>query len=283
MKLDKHIASKFFDPEEELMWAIIEEVHPEIRDLAEKAAVAGIPDKIKDYLVRQDEQGLLDGAAVTYALLKNRDQRAYYITTTVMDKLDMLKVSRKTTMPIRKRNSEKIIGETNTYDWSVFYTFGEKKITLILPDNRFIRVRLSDGGLHLMNMWVREPDLYWAFSFVDARHNTLSENWTEKDVQDYEELIYKLLCFFYLSENEEQIIQPGERHGTRKSGKVINTLPIPVTIVTSKWNVTSIRTEGFDVSGHFRLQPTKTGTRMIWIDPFRKHGYVRHAKKEDEV
>ena len=82
----------------------------------------------------------------------------------------------------------------------------------------------------------------------------------------------------YLSENEEMTIPAGAKYGTRKSGKIINSLPFPVTTVTSKWNITSIRTDGFEVSGHLRLQPTNAGTKMIFIAPFMKHGYKRTAK-----
>ena len=33
------------------------------------------------------------------------------------------------------------------------------------------------------------------------------------------------------------------------------------------------------VRGHFRLQPYKDGHRLIYIEPFQKHGYTRRAKK----
>lgn len=87
----------------------------------------------------------------------------------------------------------------------------------------------------------------------------------------------------FLSENEEVILMPNQKSGTKKSGKIINQLKVPLTIVDSKWNITSINNTGFDVSGHFRLQPYGVGmqeTKMIFIEPFRKNGYVRKAKSE---
>ena len=94
-----------------------------------------------------------------------------------------------------------------------------------------------------------------------------------------ESFIYRLLCFLYLSENTEEVLAPREKRGTRSSGKIINSLPFPLTVVTSKWNVTTKRTEGFDVSGHFRLWKRKTTGEweMIFINPFKKSGYTRKS------
>lgn len=48
------------------------------------------------------------------------------------------------------------------------------------------------------------------------------------------------------------------------------------------WFRKIIRSEGFMVSGHFRLQPYKKDgewtKRLIYIDPFQKHGYTRRAR-----
>lgn len=47
------------------------------------------------------------------------------------------------------------------------------------------------------------------------------------------------------------------------------------------WYTTIIRTEGFSVRGHFRLQPCGKGKqdkKLIYIHEFQKHGYVRRAR-----
>jgi hypothetical protein len=98
-------------------------------------------------------------------------------------------------------------------------------------------------------------------------------------------MVYSLLCFFYLSENEEIVVNGGKSYGTRKQADALsNDSNVPVTIINSRWNITSIRTEGFGVRGHFRLQPCGPGlqdTKMIFINPFEKHGYVRKAAKPE--
>lgn len=68
--------------------------------------------------------------------------------------------------------------------------------------------------------------------------------------------------------------------------KCVNDTGIDVTLLDSKWFREIIRTEGFSVSGHFRLQPYKDDNgewkrKFIYINEFEKHGYHRHAIKNN--
>lgn len=59
-----------------------------------------------------------------------------------------------------------------------------------------------------------------------------------------------------------------------------------IEIIDSTYLRTIIRTEGFGVSGHFRLQacgPGMSERKLIWISPFQKNGYIRIAKKEQRT
>jgi len=97
------------------------------------------------------------------------------------------------------------------------------------------------------------------------------------DDQQFKSFI-QLLLFVELSELEIEILLPNQKTGTRKTGKYINESPANIEIVDSKWNVVSIRTEGFKVSGHWRMQPhglDMQERKLIWIDTFQKHGYKR--------
>ena len=49
----------------------------------------------------------------------------------------------------------------------------------------------------------------------------------------------------------------------------------------ASWYTTIIRSEGFGVKGHFRLQPygpKRTEKKLIYINEYQKHGYIRRAK-----
>ena len=56
-----------------------------------------------------------------------------------------------------------------------------------------------------------------------------------------------------------------------------------VNIMDCRWINTIVRSEGFKVRGHFRLQPYKKDgewtKKLIYINEFEKHGYTRRATK----
>jgi len=94
----------------------------------------------------------------------------------------------------------------------------------------------------------------------------------------------QLVMFICLSKTEIEILPPNTKTtGTKAQGKIINSSDSEVVIVGSKWNTISIRVEGFRVGGHPRLQPCGRGRRsvkLIWIDTFEKHGYIRRSNKD---
>jgi hypothetical protein len=81
---------------------------------------------------------------------------------------------------------------------------------------------------------------------------------------------------------ETKVIAPKEKY--RKMGvKYFNETKQNIEILDSTWFTNIVRTEGFHVRGHLRLQPYGPGMaykKWIYIDDFEKHGYVRKAKKE---
>lgn len=65
--------------------------------------------------------------------------------------------------------------------------------------------------------------------------------------------------------------------------KYFNQTNSNITILDSTWFTNIVRSEGFSVSGHFRLQPKKINGQwtkeLIWINEFQKTGYTIKAKK----
>lgn len=66
-------------------------------------------------------------------------------------------------------------------------------------------------------------------------------------------------------------------------GKCRNDTNLGITYLTSKWFTNLVRSEGFKVRGHFRLQPKKNNDgewtkELIWIDSFEKSGYTSKAQ-----
>lgn len=65
--------------------------------------------------------------------------------------------------------------------------------------------------------------------------------------------------------------------------KILVESDITVSYTDCSWFRTIIRKEGFIVRGHFKMQPYKKDGewthRLIYIEPYQKHGYTRKAKK----
>lgn len=65
--------------------------------------------------------------------------------------------------------------------------------------------------------------------------------------------------------------------------KYINDTKLKVTHLDCKWFTTLIKSDSFNVRGHFRLQPKKVNGKwtrdLIWINEFEKKGYKAAARK----
>lgn len=269
MKLKtEHIAHKFLTDYNFVM-DMVGHFNPEImRDIHAGVPKEQITDRYKDNqrgfsFVTNYDTAIWDGS-------KN-----FAVTDTVFNQLDMLKVSK----------------TDGSFDWKIFSGLKEKdKRTYIFNNQSFLRVYVREKYIHFIHTTFKllddktgYGDCHFVLYYVNRETGETCAHFKHPDVQQIEELTYKLLCFVLLSDTQEVVVKPGQSHGTRRHGKVKNEWGFPVTVINSHWNITSVRTEGFNVSGHFRLQPTKAGVRVIFINPFQKHGYVRKAKREDHA
>lgn len=269
MYLKNHICKRFIE-DEMLVHELLQKNYPaqykELLIHAENDTLNSVPKDTEDYAKIHS----------LWNLLTAKGQRAYLVTNTVLDKLEMLKV---------KPNSN------NQYDWTIFPK-AKGKYTFILPATSTykgggcLRVLAEDKMIQFCHISMTLDNnkttgqLKMILWYIDRNTGEFCSYWKDHPHKEIDKFCYHLFCFLFLSDITEKLVKPGEKHGTKKQDKTINFLNCPLTIVNSNWNVTSIRTEGFDVSGHFRLQPTKNGVKMIFIEPFRKHGYVRKAGKE---
>lgn len=253
MKLDNHIAYRFLTDEN--FWFEIIEAQSEADGEKSKS---------------------IDYQATLYNLLTfEKSYTPRLITKTVVEKIDYLKVNRK----------DKVL------DWTVFKDVKEGKYTYIFPDNRLIRICVHKEIVHVFDLTFffninskLEGQSYWTQIYSNRFSGERCEHVDDKRGMATEEYAYKLMCFIHLGEIQEQIIEKGKKWGTRKTGKVINILPFSLIRVDSTWNITSIRTDEFGVKGHFAIRWTGQGRstpKLVWINPFKKQGYVRKAKKLD--
>jgi hypothetical protein len=248
MKLDNHIAKRFLtDPL--LPMEMLSTNFPDI-----------------DQENYTDNNEVMSCASIIFP----ENGKVFYCTKTVLDKLDMLKTSRK----------------DGVYDWSVFCNVSNGKSTYIFEDNSLLRVLIHNDMIHICHLrYVKRDDnfgeLKWAMFYVDRITGVKCDHFDNAKVAGMEEFIYSLLCFIHLTENDEIEVKGKHKVGTKKQGKFVNVFPFTVTIINSRWNTTVHRTDGFGVRGHFairRIGEGRTGAKLVFIEPYEKQGYTRKAR-----
>jgi hypothetical protein len=102
------------------------------------------------------------------------------------------------------------------------------------------------------------------------------------DDESYETmlLLQRVLFFLKYAPVEIKIVNNNSNDGIRcindKAG-----IGTKIQVVDSTYFTTIVRTDGFNVRGHFRLQPIGQGRKekkLKWINDFKKSGYTKKAK-----
>jgi hypothetical protein len=109
-----------------------------------------------------------------------------------------------------------------------------------------------------------------------------SETATNNDLDNMKVVsdIFTLLLFIKYCDLETKLIKPKSKElhiGT----KYLNETNHKIEVLDSTWFTTIVRSDGFKVRGHFRLQAHGEGLqqrKLIWISDFEKSGYTRTAK-----
>ncbi len=98
------------------------------------------------------------------------------------------------------------------------------------------------------------------------------------------QMVVTFELFKKYAELETKVVS--KTNGTRAKvakQKYKNNCKVPITIIDSTWFTRIVRSEEFNVKGHFRLQAYGEGMndrKLIWVNGFKKHGYTRKAKIE---
>ncbi|MBR5729058.1 MAG: hypothetical protein IKX61_02455 [Prevotella sp.] len=175
------------------------------------------------------------------------------------------------------------------FEDSVFIIGDRTLVFMRLSDNRFRYMEFQQGRLaHISDFSIGDKG-----SALDRLQDM--ETMTVFDFQGYDDvwtpdlvLYQQSFILFFKKYADVELETVGARKTLRRSAifgeKVNNFMDIDVQVLDSSWFTTICRDEGFMVSGHFRLQPCKVNgewtRKLIYINPYAKHGYHRLAKKE---
>lgn len=96
----------------------------------------------------------------------------------------------------------------------------------------------------------------------------------------YFSFLVTFICFIKHVELETKVIQP-QKKDFHIGTKYVNETKKKIEVLDSTWFTTIVRSEGFDVRGHFRFQVSGKGRserKLVWVNGFEKTGYTRKAK-----
>jgi hypothetical protein len=162
---------------------------------------------------------------------------------------------------------------------TIFYAIKHHKA----EDNgslRFIYMEFSksrDTGLLILEAGALQNDAGMSFY--------LSDTYIRNSVDSFMIVAeFILMCLFIkYCEVETKVLKPNEKYRDKKKTKYFNETKSSIEILDSTW-FTNLVVEGtFPVTGHWKLQPygpALSQRKLIFIDPYERHGYTRRARKE---
>jgi hypothetical protein len=168
---------------------------------------------------------------------------------------------------IRKRENKK----TETYCADFVFKDGEtdKMIMYYFQDDALIMFTDTTSNKHYVHPGAK---------YIDGVSFMPDSECLRYQVQE----VFFLFLFTKFAKLETKTVFP-KRKQVFNGEKYLNNTDFVITQLDSKWFTNLVKSEGFNVRGHFRLQPYKKDgqwTReLIWIDEFQKTGYTAPARK----
>jgi hypothetical protein len=152
----------------------------------------------------------------------------------------------------------------------------------IISENEFLKFDKRDNRIVLAN-YRKYPDNNSTYCMFNITLSTQEEQIPEDEIgQRAYTMFLQILIFILFTDTEKVILEPGQKNGTRKNGKIVNNTLQDFTIIDSAWNKILIRDQEFEIGGHLALRacgPGRTERRLTWIKPYKKKGYVRKIKQ----
>ena len=160
-------------------------------------------------------------------------------------------------------------------EWNTLYDLvGECSGILAFPEGimEYVITKEGDYMRFIYNDYKRGRIMY---SFENSFFRSLPDD----EYKEYFNRALKVLIMKRYGKVETYTIEGREQ---RRVGNnyVVNKAPFPIHRLDGSWFKTIIRTNGFGVKGHWRLQACGKGWKehkLIFISGFQKHGYVRRA------
>lgn len=151
-------------------------------------------------------------------------------------------------------------------------------------NNQILYAFTKEGGLIAVQIIYPFPhqgeNILWASEYIRSAGVVDKESLIDLIKEMYRTVV-TVGMFKSYAQVETKILPPNQK---RRDITCLyrNNTDFTVTYLDCKWFTTLVKSEGFNVRGHFRLQPKKKDGKwtreLIWINEFRKHGYTARAR-----
>ena len=169
-------------------------------------------------------------------------------------------------------------------DMSYFELFGTSSGTMVLSSEYAVQYAIQKDGSCFFSYDLKNPAKGDAQAVLFGNETVVLKDSLDK-CSGHAKVILTALAILFLKrfgKVETVLCGHNARRAIPDTGETLkNTAPFPVNYLDCSWLRTIVRTDGFLVRGHFRLQPCGEKHRdrkLIYIEPFQKYGYVRRAK-----
>lgn len=161
-------------------------------------------------------------------------------------------------------------------------TIGDKTISIVAYA---ITKSIIAGFVHFS---ITHTDKDWSEIDVhDVAHteglNSFPKELVENQTIAYVNYAFRMFLFKKFIHIDKAIVNKSTGKVRIANDKYKSDYDVDVNIMDSLWFTEILRTEGFGVRGHFRLQPygpKRKKVKLKYIKPFRKNGYHRKSTKQ---
>lgn len=207
---------------------------------------------------------------------KNKEE-LHLINLSVLQNKPFTKIMRLSKQVVENCNLINVDAIKGNFDVS---DFGFDSLVIMLDNDASGIIKIDRFGTDFTFLFIQ--DLRFQRETYFNSYSFLTQEFLFPESLDKAVFVVKVLAYLYYGDITERHIPAKAEVKLSSYSKIVNNAKFPITYVDTLWKQ-RISTDGFKVSGHFRLQPIGEGRakrKLIWIEEYEKEGYNRKATRE---
>lgn len=226
----------------------------------------------KDFMVEKSKHSM----RTVWNIFLEKDVRKLVLTEKCLDLISTMKLDKSVRYDFLKTLPNRIDLISLDKHNCVLYKKTESRVLVIFCNSMVSGVDSVRVGKKFLDIDLLNEHHYTSnISDIDCVDDNL-------DIEIYSRFV-QIVSFIELGNTNFKIVPPKDKVGNfMKNNECRNLTKKEFIVVDTDWNDISIRMEGFPVKGHLRLQRCGVGRtefKVIYIQPFMKHGYNRNHLK----